>query len=536
MHCQHTNTDPKSARRSALERFKNKIRRKHSENSNSNDGDDSTSESDSDFMNEDTSNLETASTSPRKPKSARKFMDTDDDGFALKEFYRNTLGLDVQSSSESEDEKENRMSQDMMTEPPQKRRRVDDERFEAMQEQHEEHSFGGLPISEDLMHKIAIYLDLTEISQILVLINHEFCGYFNTDKFWKKFYSMMSKTVMNQNEIEIVKSYRWDYNQKLYKRRILWYYCYHHARLGYIVPVNGVSELSIAIVQHSPFDTALKLYIPPLKYVVDTSNGFIMQKHWLHVDRKFMIKVHLVRECAVMHRQKMEKRTEPGNSEESQADGIDELYLVRSDEMNIILPRKRFHRGHQSGVSGSLSDQFVAYLMPKYRDVTTKVHVEFISPWSSPTDIFNTFRTLNQFFIEQRLNAMLKENLKDLQFMSRLQAFYERSRGNSSGFIKEFCGDDGLGDWDDVHDIDCNRITLSIESPKCIMHEQIQYVMQFINQYDDEGRLCCPWHVLKKEMREREILVKEVEFENLRTLVDERRFTIKDEMIISVSE
>ena len=340
---------------------------------------------------------------------------------------------------------------------------------------------------------------------------------------------------MNQNEIEIVKSYRWDYNRKLYKRRILWYYCYHRARSGYIVPVNGVSELSIALIDYSTFDSTLRAYIPPLKYVVDTNHGVTMQKHWLHVDRKFMIKVHLVRECAVMHRQKMEKQTESEGDSDSQDNGIDELYLVQSDEMNIILPRKRFYHGVQSGNSGHIVDQFVAYLMPKYRDITTKIYGLFRSPWISPNDIFNTFRALNQLFIEHKLNAMLKENLKDLQFMSRLQAFYERSRGNSSGFIKEFCGDDGLGDWDDVHDIDCNRITLSIESPKSIMHEQIQYVMQFINQYNDEGRLCCPWDVLKQEMRQRKILVKEVEFENLRTLVDERRFKIKEEMITSVS-
>lgn len=197
---------------------------------------------------------------------------------------------------------------------------------------------------------------------------------------------------------------------------------------GIYCPGEWCERIEYRIDRLFDFDSTLRAYILPLKYVVDTNHGVTMQKHWLHVDRKFMIKVHLVRECAVMHRQKMEKQTESEGDSDSQDNGIDELYLVQSDEMNIILPRKRFYHGVQSGNSGHIVDQFVAYLMPKYRDITTKIYGLFRSPWISPNDIFNTFRALNQLFIEHKLNAMLKENLKDLQFMSRLQAFYERSR------------------------------------------------------------------------------------------------------------
>ena len=211
-------------------RFKDRIRRKHSEEaSHSGPGPkrggesrpDIESESDSDFL--DGEYLESASSSGKNLKSATTFID-DHDGCALRAFYRDTLGLDVESSSGSESERDDEVQ---IVEPQRKRRRLNDgkrgeqQREEVAQQKRSKHSFGGLPISEDLMDKIAKYLTLTEISRILVLIDHEFCGYFNTDRFWKRFYSVMSKTVMERDEVDAVKSYQWDCNHKLYKRRML---------------------------------------------------------------------------------------------------------------------------------------------------------------------------------------------------------------------------------------------------------------------------------------------------------------------------
>lgn len=248
-------------------------------------------------------------------------------------------------------------------------------------------------------------------------------------------------------------------------------------------------------------------------------------------------KVYLVRECAVMHQHKKRKvhlgvGIDVDTESEGEESGVDELYLVRDEEMDIILPRTRYHDGSQS-----FGDQFVATLDSKYsgnQEILRKVHGVFCNPqWVSPDHIFDGFRAVNQLFIDYKLSGMIKENVKDLRFMAKLQDFYERAQSKSSGLIQEFCSDFS-SIHDDVHfqDMESDQITLIIESPKSVLHEEMRCIMLFINQYDDRGRLCCSWQRLKQEMTARNILSAEAQFENLKTLVDQRQFRIQQDLVV----
>ena len=283
-------------------------------------------------------------------------------------------------------------------------------------------------------------------------------------------------------------------------------------------------------VELSPFDHLLRAYIPPLRYGIDGSND----RHSLYVDRALLIKIHLVRECAIMHRHKNRKLFNDHDIGESEHFGIDSLYLVEDRAMNLILPHTRFQ-----------GKQFILYITPHADDwssstqtTLSSIYRMFHGQWTTPTDIFEVFRSLNQLYIEHKLNEKIRTNEQDLRCIQSIHSLYQRNRNKMGGLINELCdGDNPIHDALFLFDEEKNdEIQIRFESPKRILHLTVHYIMVFINKYDDRGRACCELSLLRNEMKSRGLFSEEnvaEHFDNLKTLIDERQFQLKRGMITS---
>merc|ERR1712048_1235505 len=73
--------------------------------------------------------------------------------------------------------------------------------------------------------------------------------------------------------------------------------------------------------------------------------------------------------------------------------GIDLLYLVQSEEMDLILPWKQWH-----------GSEWILTCESKYFSRLDSFHSHFSRQWSQPTDIYSMFRTLNQWYIQHKLS------------------------------------------------------------------------------------------------------------------------------------
>ena len=484
-------------------------------------------------------------------ETAVKYKDREFDGYdGLKSFYRDTLGIESESSSSSEDE--DGEEDEMLNAPQRKKRRLNGDEPKArskLAEQQMKESFGGLPVSRDLMGKIAEYLSLCEVGSVLVFLNKEFCGYFNTDKYWKRFYAKMSKTMMNQKQIKFVKGYKWKTGNKLYKRRLLWYYA------------------AMTIIDITVFDDLLREYIPPLIFEIQDAT----YRHGNYVDRRFLIKLYLVKECVIMHYHKSkqinnqqidedeeeeEQEEEEKNTDESNdcdmdnmmdiRYGIDPVYLYRDDTLKVMMLDKTYILHEYTD-----KEQFIACWndkkwkqMDDYGDryKLNGLHQKIASKWKVPNDIFDVFRSMNQLYVDMKLSVIIKENVKDLQFLLRLQKFYERSMngGNATSVIKSLCDDEEtIHDDIGIDGMENDKIKVTIQSPRIVLHEQLKYIMQFINHYDDNHnnnrngkRLCCKLEILRNELNARNIISSEQEFENIKALIDRRQFKINNDCIM----
>ena len=101
--------------------------------------------------------------------------------------------------------------------------------------------------------------------------------------------------------------------------------------------------------------------------------------------------------------------------------------------------------------------------------------------------------------------------------------------------MKELCDEESENDLY-LFDAKKDQIEVAFESPMRVLHLLIHYLMVFIKQYDSHGNACCELKLLQKEMELRGIFPANKNgtyFENLRTVVDQRQFRIKNGIITS---
>eukprot|EP01084_Bolivina_argentea_P085103 153828_1 len=289
-------------------------------------------------------------------------------------------------------------------------------------------------------------------------------------------------------------------DNKIYKRRLLWYY----TRMEWK--------------EQSFFDELLKEYI--ISMPVNDE-----YKEQYYVDRAFAIKIYLVRECIIMH---YKKKCGYNNDNEY---GIDDCYMILYEEMNVIMPNIEYS-SHGKQYIAVWSDYKYAK-MDEYNNALCPLYTKFRREWKTQMDIFNMFRYVNQMYIDYELNGMIKENAKDLEYLIELQGFYRRATGNAKNMIKILCDDESrIHNIIDIGDESrCDKIQVSIQSPKIILHEQIKYIMEFINNYNNDGYLNCKLVSLMDEMKERNIISSLDEFENIKALIDRNQFRINKDTI-----
>ena len=101
--------------------------------------------------------------------------------------------------------------------------------------------------------------------------------------------------------------------------------------------------------------------------------------------------------------------------------------------------------------------------------------------------------------------------------------------------IKNLCDDESTFNDENIvgfDGIENDKITVTIESPKIILHQQLKYIMRFINNYNENGKLCCKLDVLRNELNLRKIISTNDQFENIKLLIDREQFKIDKNYII----
>eukprot|EP01084_Bolivina_argentea_P139350 245163_1 len=159
--------------------------------------------------------------------------------------------------------------------------------------------------------------------------------------------------------------------------------------------------------------------------------------------------------------------------------------------------------------------------------------------------IFDAFRFVHQFYVQYMLNGIVRENVKDLQIMVNLHRLYNSATGNACHVITRLisdCDDSsgiyGLLDMNDDYDgvTQNDQMNVSIQSPKIVLHQQLKYVMQFINTYNRKNQLHCKIQSVKQEFVERKIISKEEDFDNVKALIDLKQFKVTRKHVTCISK